>query len=56
MEGVFEGDELGADGFAFRAEKASVGAGEFQGGFPGFGAGVAEEGAIEAGDLGEPQS
>ena len=32
-----------------------VGAGELERGFPGFGAGVAEEDAVEAGDLGEAQ-
>ena len=52
---VFKREELGADGLAClpRAEHAGVGARELQRGFPGFGAGVAEEDAVEAGDFGE---
>ncbi len=53
VEAVFEGEDLGADLFAFGAEQAGVGAGELERGLPGFGAGVAEEDAVEAGDLGE---
>ena len=52
---VLECDEFCADGLAFRAQQAGVGAGELQRGFPGFGAGVAEEGAVEAGDFGEAE-
>ena len=46
---------LGADVLAFGAQQAGVGAGELECGFPGFGAGVAEEDAVEAGDLGEAE-
>jgi hypothetical protein len=53
VEAVFQCKEVRADLFAFRAEHQGVGAGEFQRCLPGFCAGVAEEDAVEAGDLGE---
>ncbi len=40
---------------AFGAQQTGVGAGELERGLPGFGAGVAEEDAVEAGDLGEAE-
>ena len=40
---------------AFGTQHESVGAGELQRGLPGFGAGVAEEDAVEAGEFGEAQ-
>ncbi len=55
MERVFERDDFCADGFAFRTKQASVRAGEFERSFPGFGAGVGEEDAVEASDFGEAE-
>ncbi len=55
VEAVFECEEFGADVAAFRAQELGVGAGELECGFPGFGAGVGEEDAVEAGDLGEAE-
>ena len=55
MEALLEGEELRADGLAFRAEQASVSASELERALPGLGAGVGEEDAIEAGALGETQ-
>ncbi len=40
---------------AFAALEAGIGAGQLHGALPGFGAGVGEEGAVEAGLLGEAQ-
>ena len=40
---------------AFGAEQAGVGAGELERGLPGLGAGVAEEDAVHAADLGQAQ-
>ena len=56
VEALLERKKLGADGLAFAAQQAGMGAGEFQRAFPGFGAGVGKEDAVEAGTLGETQS
>ena len=55
VEAVLEREELRADALAFGAEQAGVRAGELERGLPGFGAGVGEEDAVEAGDLGEAE-
>ena len=55
VEALLEGEELGADLLAFAAQQAGVGARQLERALPGFGAGVGEEDAVEAGALGEAQ-
>jgi len=55
VEAVLKGEKARADLAACGAEPASVGAGEFECGLPGFGAAIGEEDAVEAGDLGEAE-
>ncbi len=55
VEALLEREKLRADRFAFAAQQAGMGARQLQRAFPGFGAGVGEEDAIQAGALGEPQ-
>ncbi len=52
---MVEREELCADVAALRAKASGVGAGKFECGFPGFGAGVRKEDAVEAADLGEAE-
>ena len=53
MEAVFECEEFRADVAPVGAQASGVGAREFESGFPGFGAAVGEEDAVETADLGE---
>ena len=55
VEALLQGEKLCADRLAFAAQQAGVGAGQLERAFPGFGAGVGEEDAVEAGALGEAQ-
>ncbi len=55
VKALLEGEKLGADVRAFAAQEAGVGARQLERALPGFGAGVGEEGAVEAGALGEAQ-
>jgi len=54
VEALLEGEEAGADVDALGAKQPGVGAGEFHRALPGFGAGVREEDAVEAGALRQP--
>ena len=56
VEALLEGKKLCADIGAFAAPESGIGAGKLERAFPGFRASVGEEGAIEAGALGETQS
>ena len=53
MEAVFDAEEFGADAAASGAKTPGVGTSQFESGFPGFGAAVAEEDSVEAADLGQ---
>ena len=55
VKALLKGKELGADVDAFAAQQAGVGTGQLHGAFPGFGAGVGEEDAVQAGSLSEAQ-
>ena len=55
VEALLEGKKLRADVRAFAAQQAGIGARQLERALPGFGAGVGEEDAVEAGALGEAQ-
>ncbi len=53
MKALLECEELCADVLTFAAQQAGMSAGELECAFPGFGASVGKEDAIEAGALGK---
>jgi len=55
VKAVIESEKSSANHFALSAEATGVGARELEGCFPGFGAAVGEEDAVETGDLCEAE-
>jgi hypothetical protein len=56
VETVFEGEEFCTDVASVGTQASGIGAREFESGFPGFGAAVGEEDAVEAADFSQAES